>query len=94
MGVFLRKELGGKTNDKLLRKRNGEITNKAAIKLIKTCLIVFFLFAIGDLFTIQSTILLEVVGIVDVIVCFGILFSIIKKWFKANKEGKIIGEDL
>jgi hypothetical protein len=77
-------------NNKLLRKRNNEIYNKAVIKLIKTCLVVFFLVAIGDMFTIQSTILLEVVGIVDVIVCSGTLFTIIKKWFKANKEGKII----
>jgi predicted permease len=81
-------------NNKLMRKRNNEICNKAVIKLIKTCLVVFFLVAIGNMFTIQSTILLWIVGIVDVIVCLIALFTIIKKWFKANKEGKIIDEDL
>ncbi|MFT8312944.1 MAG: DUF4236 domain-containing protein [Clostridium sp.] len=107
--VYFRKELNSNTknvnnstynkkqikaNDKLLRKRNDEITNKAVLKLIKTCLIVFFVAAIGDAFTLKSTILLWIIGIVDVIVCFGTLFSIIKKWLQANKEGKIIGEDL
>lgn len=113
MGVFLRKELSGKTNDnfnnssnstynkkqikandKLLRKHNNDICNRAVLKSIKNCLLVFFLVAIGDAFSVESTILLAVVGIADVVVCFGTLFSIIKKWLKANKEGKIIGEDL
>jgi hypothetical protein len=109
-GIYFRKELGGnsnskstnnsystnqiKANDKLLRKRNSEITNKAVMKLIKMCLIVYFVFAIGDMFTLQSTVLLWIVGIIDVVICFGTMFSIIKKWFKANKEGKIIGENL
>lgn len=104
-GVYFRKELGGntnttnttkqiKSNDKLLRKRNGEITNKAVMKLIKLCIIWFFVAAIGDAFTLKSTILLWIIGIIDVIVCFGTLFSIIKKWLKANREGKLIGEDL
>lgn len=108
-GVYFRKELGSNknttnnstyntkqllANDKLLRKRNGEITNKAVIKLIKLCIIWFFVAAIGDAFTLKSTILLWIIGIVDVVICFGTLFSIIKKWLKANKEGKLIGEDL
>ena len=107
-GVYFRKELGSNkntikntaytkeqiiANDKLLRKRNNEIANKAVMKLIKMCLILYFVFAIGDAFTLQSTILLWLIGILDVIVCFGTLFSIIRKWYKANKEGKIIGEN-
>jgi hypothetical protein len=78
----------------LISKRNGEITNGAVMKLIKLCIIWFFVAAIGDAFTLQSTILLWVIGVLDVVICFGTLFSIIKKWFKANKEGKIIDEDL
>ena len=109
-GVYFRKELGTttknttnnitytkeqiKANDKLLRKRNDEIANKAVIKLIKTCLIVYFVLAILDAATVKSGVLLWIIGIVDVIVCFGTLFNIVKKWWKANKEGKIIGEDL
>jgi hypothetical protein len=82
------------SNDKLLRKRNNEICNRAVLKLIKLCIICFFVAAIGDAFTLQSTILLWVIGVLDVVICFGTLFSIIKKWLKANREGKIIGEDL
>ncbi|WP_010236302.1 DUF4236 domain-containing protein [Clostridium arbusti] len=107
-GIYFRKELGGnnkstnnsystnqiKANDKLLRKRNSEITNKAVMKLIKMCLIVYFVVAIGDAATLQSTVLLWIVGIIDVVICFGTMFTIIKKRLQANKEGKIIGEDL
>lgn len=81
-------------NDKLLRKHNNDVCNRAVIKLIKTCLIVFFLVAIGDAFTLQSTILLEVVGVIDVVICFGTMFYILKKMLKSNKEGKLIDEGL
>jgi hypothetical protein len=102
MVIFFRKQLNTtinakektKDNDKLLRKHNNEICNRTILKLIKMCLLGFFLVAIGDALTVQSTILLEVVGIADVIVCIGIIVSIFRKMLRANKEGKLIGEDL
>lgn len=107
-GIYFRKQLNGnakntdieytvdqiKANDKLLRKHNYKVCNAAVKKLIKMCLIWFFVLAIGDAAALQSTILLEVGGVIDIVICFGTMFYILKKMLKANKEGKLIDEGL
>ncbi|AGK97640.1 DUF4236 domain-containing protein [Clostridium pasteurianum] len=81
-----------KANDKLLQKHNNKIANKAVIKLIKKCLIWFFILAIADGTTIKSDILLWLIVIGVNIVCWSNMFYIVKKWSKANKENKLMDE--
>lgn len=107
-GIYFRKQLSGnakntnieytidqiKANNKLLRKHNNKICNRAVKKLVENCIIGFIVLAIGDAAALQSTILLEVGGVIDIVICFGTMFYILKKMLKANKEGKLIDEGL
>ena len=78
------------SDDKLLQKHNGKITNKAVMKLIKKSLIWFFILAIIDATIFKSTILLWIIAIGVNLVCWTTMFSLIKKWWKANKNKELL----